>query len=83
MTFIFRNITIFWDIPKWNRGQTKWDRGSIKILHFSHFYKHKTTLLYTPPSFPSKTRNHNIKQQSKANKEAPKAATSKRNKSKR
>ena len=25
MTFIFRNMTIFWDIPKWNRGQTKWD----------------------------------------------------------
>ena len=31
MTFIFRNNTIFWDIPKWNRGQTKWDRGSIII----------------------------------------------------
>ena len=30
MTFIFRNGTIFWDIPKWNRGQTKWDGGSIK-----------------------------------------------------
>ena len=29
MTFIFRNRTIFWDIPKWNRGQTKWDGGSI------------------------------------------------------
>ena len=28
MTFIFRNRTIFWDIPKWNRGQTKWDGGS-------------------------------------------------------
>ena len=25
MTFIFRNRTTFWDIPKWNRGQTKWD----------------------------------------------------------
>ena len=25
MTFIFRNRTIFWDIPKWNTGQTKWD----------------------------------------------------------
>ena len=22
MTFIFRNRTIFWNIPKWNRGQT-------------------------------------------------------------
>ena len=28
MTFIFRNRTIFWNIPKWNRGQTKWDGGS-------------------------------------------------------
>ena len=28
MTFIFRNRTIFWDILKWNRGQTKWDGGS-------------------------------------------------------
>ena len=28
MTFIFRNRTIFWDISKWNRGQTKWDGGS-------------------------------------------------------
>ena len=34
MTFIFRNRTIFWDIPKWNRGQTKWDGGNITIgLH--------------------------------------------------
>ena len=31
MTFIFRNRTIFWDISKWNRGQKKWDRGSMKI----------------------------------------------------
>ena len=31
MTLIFRNWTIFWDIPKWNRGQTKWDGGSNKI----------------------------------------------------
>ena len=28
ITFIFKNKTIFWDIPKWNRGQTKWDGGS-------------------------------------------------------
>ena len=27
--FIFRNRTIFWDISKWNRGQKKWDGGSI------------------------------------------------------
>ena len=51
MTFIFRNRTIFWDIPKWNRGQTKWDGGSInfslrissipkmKILSFSEIFK--------------------------------------------
>ena len=32
MTFIFRNRTIFWDILKWNRGQTKWDGGS-NIFH--------------------------------------------------
>ena len=31
MTFIFRNRTIFWDIPKRNRGQTKWDGESICI----------------------------------------------------
>ena len=29
MTFIFRNRTIFWDILKWNKGQTKWDGGSM------------------------------------------------------
>ena len=29
MTFIFRNRTIFWDISKWNRGQKKWEGGSI------------------------------------------------------
>ena len=28
MTSIFRNIIIFWDISKWNRGQTNWDGGS-------------------------------------------------------
>ena len=33
MTFIFRNRTIFWDIPKWNRGQTKWDGGGNQIVH--------------------------------------------------
>ena len=33
MTFIFRNRTIFWDILKWNRGQTKWDGGSIIFDH--------------------------------------------------
>ena len=39
MIFIFRNRTIFWDISKWNRGQTKWDGGSnfydvLKVLTF-------------------------------------------------
>ena len=28
MTFIFRHMTIFWDIFKWNRGQKKWEGGS-------------------------------------------------------
>ena len=32
MTLIFRNRTIFWDIPKWNRGQTKWDGGSRTFI---------------------------------------------------
>ena len=31
MTFIVRNMTIFWDILKWNREQTKWDKGSNKL----------------------------------------------------
>ena len=34
MTFIFRNRTIFWDIPKWNREQTKWDGESNKVKNF-------------------------------------------------
>ena len=34
MTFIFRNKTIFWDISKWNRGQKKWDGGSISFSIF-------------------------------------------------
>ena len=33
MTFIFKNKTIFWDIPKQNRGQTKWDGGSIRFAY--------------------------------------------------
>ena len=33
MTFIFRNRTIFWDILKWNKGQTKWDGGSSYIYN--------------------------------------------------
>ena len=46
MTFIFRNRTIFWDISKWNRGQTKWDGGSIWIaylfmIHDTLIYKFK------------------------------------------
>ena len=31
MTFIFRNMTIFWDISKYNRRQKKWDGGSINF----------------------------------------------------
>ena len=34
MTFIFRNMTIFWDISKWNRGQKKWDGWSILFLEY-------------------------------------------------
>jgi len=25
----FLKMTTFWDIPKWNRGSTIWDRGSL------------------------------------------------------
>ena len=38
MTFIFRNRTIFWDILKWNKGQTKWDGGSKTVNHVSIFH---------------------------------------------
>ena len=42
ITFIFRNETIFWDILKWNRGQTKWHIGSIylQLMTLSWFLKH-------------------------------------------
>ena len=45
MIFIFRNGTIFWDISKWNRGQKKWDGGSIyfeiiKMRTLNHDLKH-------------------------------------------
>ena len=33
MTFIFRNRTIFWDISKWNNGQTNYDGRSISYLN--------------------------------------------------
>ena len=36
ITFIFRNMTTFWDIPKWNRGQTKWD-GVEHNCGFNYF----------------------------------------------
>ena len=28
MIFIFKNKTIFWDISKWNRKPTKWNKGN-------------------------------------------------------
>ena len=31
MTSNFRNMTIFWDIPKWNGGQINWNGGSILL----------------------------------------------------
>ena len=31
MTFTFRNRIIFWDIPKWNKGQINWD-GEITLI---------------------------------------------------
>ena len=42
MTFIFRNMTIFWDIPKWlpkwNKGQTNWNEGSNILLNPTHTF---------------------------------------------
>ena len=38
MTFIFRNMIIFWDISKWNRWQKKWDGGSNKIKGFRRLF---------------------------------------------
>ena len=35
MTFIFKNKTIFCDISKWNKGQKKWDGGSIIIVQMN------------------------------------------------
>ena len=40
MTFIFKNMTIFWYISKWNREQKKWDRWSI--LYAINFAKYCT-----------------------------------------
>ena len=50
MIFIFRNGTIFWDISKWNRGQKKWDGGSIyfeiiKMRTLNHDLKHKKEIV--------------------------------------
>ena len=47
MTFIFRNRTIFWDISKWNRGQKKWDKGSI-LLRLYLFIQLKTQINSLP-----------------------------------
>ena len=42
--FIFRNMTIFWDIPKWNRKQTNWDGGSNS--HIKSFQNFQRIFLY-------------------------------------
>ena len=52
MTFIFKNRTIFWDIPKWNRGQTKWDGGSTILHPFSLPYHFISPLLLQSFSLP-------------------------------
>ena len=45
MTFIFRNRTIFWDIPKWNKGQTKWNGESILL----YIFKVDVSKIFTKP----------------------------------
>ena len=61
MTLIFRNWTTFWDIPKWNRGQTKWDGGSINLpnshlplepLIVNYILSKKKSLAYLPMHTP-------------------------------
>ena len=51
MTFIFKNRTIFWDISKWNRGQTKWDGGSIKNKVGRREYKLILCIIWTSKIF--------------------------------
>ena len=38
-------MIIFWDIPKWNRGQTNWD-GMSKIFTYSSLLNMLRTPLY-------------------------------------
>ena len=51
MNFIFRNRKIFWDISKWNKGQKKWDGGSIKefVIVALLFNSLLTSFIYIPP----------------------------------
>ena len=45
MTLIFRYMTIFCDITKWNKWQTKWDRWNISqqiyIYIYIYIYKYR------------------------------------------
>ena len=56
MTFIFRNMTIFWDIPKWlpkwNKGQTNWNEGSNILLNPTH------TFMAADPSLEKANHTH-------------------------
>ena len=38
MTLIFRYMTIFCDITKWNKWQTKWDRWNISQQIYIYIY---------------------------------------------
>ena len=40
MTFIYRNMTIFWDISKWNREKkNETNKILIKLIILSFFHK--------------------------------------------
>ena len=42
MTLIFRYMTIFCDITKWNKWQTKWDRWNISQQIYIYIYIYKS-----------------------------------------
>ena len=46
MVFNFRNKTIIWDIPKWNRRQTNWD-GEYVVIGF-YLDSQLTSIFYIP-----------------------------------
>ena len=44
----FSKRTLFWEIPKWNIGQTNWDRKSIILEKISDYSQLSFTFLGSP-----------------------------------